>query len=131
MATFSTYIIEGYNYWASVILMMCGFYMVMHSGNFIKKLVGMAVFQTSVLLLYISVSQIKGATFPILNDAHSVYNNPLPHVLMLTAIVVGVATLAVGLALTVRIKEAYGTVEEDEILALEDNMPPQNPRKLL
>ena len=107
----------SYNYWISFFLMMLGFYGVITSGNLIKKLLGMGLFQTSVLLFYISIAKIEGAAVPILAEDRTLYTNPLPHVLMLTAIVVGVAVLAVGLALVVRIRDAYGTIEEDEILA--------------
>jgi multicomponent Na+:H+ antiporter subunit C len=107
-----------YNYWIFVILMMCGFYVVIASGNLIKKLVGLSIFQTSVFILYISVGKIVGGTAPIfVADPAAVYSNPLPHVLILTAIVVGIATTALVLALVVRIHEAYGTIEEDEIHA--------------
>jgi len=85
--------------------------------NLIKKLVGLAIFQTSVYLLYIAPGKLIGGTAPIVSSEFQVYSNPLPHVLILTAIVVGVATLALGLALVVRLKEAYGSIEEDEILA--------------
>ena len=80
-----------------------------------KKLVGLAIFQTSVYLLFLSPGKILGGTAPILSDDFDLYSNPLPHVLILTAIVVGVATLALGMALVVRIHEAYGTIEEDEV----------------
>ncbi len=106
-----------YNYWIVVILMMAGFYTVMAHGNLVKKIVGLNIFQTSVFIMYISFSQVSGATAPILDETYTEYSNPLPHVLILTAIVVGVATSALGLALIVRIREAYGTVEEDEIIA--------------
>ena len=106
-----------YNYWIVVILMMTGFYIVVSRGNLVKKIVGLNIFQTSVFILYISLGKVTGGTAPILSDDYQVYSNPLPHVLILTAIVVGVATSALGLALIVRIREAYGTVEEDEILA--------------
>jgi multicomponent Na+:H+ antiporter subunit C len=96
--------------------MIAGLYVVIARGNMLKKLVGLAVFQTSVYLLYIEPGKIIGGTPPIIDPAFTVYSNPLPHVLILTAIVVGVATLALGLALVVRINEAYGTIEEDEIL---------------
>ncbi len=105
-----------FNYWIAVILMMIGFYTVISRGNLIKKIVGLNIFQTSVFLLYISFSKVDGATAPILDERFTSYSNPLPHVLILTAIVVGVATSALGLALVVRIREAYGSVEEDEIL---------------
>lgn len=114
------YITGSYNYWIAILLMMIGFYCVMSSGNLVKKLMGLGIFQTSVLLLYISVGYVRGASAPILKEGVTLYVNPLPHVLMLTAIVVGLATLAVGLALVARIREEYGTIEEDEILALDD-----------
>ena len=106
-----------YNYWIVIVLMMAGFYVVIASGNLIKKIVGLNVFQTSVFILYISMGKVSGGTAPIVVEgAEAVsYANPLPHVLILTAIVVGVATTALGLALVVRIKEAYGSIEEDQI----------------
>jgi multicomponent Na+:H+ antiporter subunit C len=106
-----------YNYWIVVVLMMTGFYIVISSGNLIKKLVGLSVFQTSVFVLYISMGKITGGAAPIMVEGVTYYSNPLPHVLILTAIVVGIATTSVGLALVVRIYEAYGTIEEDEIHA--------------
>jgi multicomponent Na+:H+ antiporter subunit C len=109
-----------YNYWIVVFLMMAGFYVVIARGNLVKKLVGLNIFQTSVFVFYISMSKVKGGSAPILDDRITTYSNPLPHVLILTAIVVGVATLALGLALVVRIRQAYGTVEEDEIHALDE-----------
>ena len=104
-----------YNYWIVVFLMMAGFYTVIARGNLIKKIVGLNIFQTSVFILYISAGKVGGGTAPILDESITVYSNPLPHVLILTAIVVGVATTSLGLALVVRIREAYGTIEEDEI----------------
>ena len=104
-----------YNYWIVIFLMMPGFYVVISSGNLVKKIVGLSLFQASVFILYISLGKIAGGTAPILREGISLYSNPLPHVLILTAIVVGVSTTALGLALVVRIKEAYDTVEEDEI----------------
>ncbi|HOP16663.1 MAG: cation:proton antiporter subunit C [Gammaproteobacteria bacterium] len=106
-----------YNYWVTVFLMMAGFYVVISQGNLVKKLVGLAIFQTSVFILYISLGKVAGGNAPIFDATITVYSNPLPHVLILTAIVVGVATTSVGLALVVRIHEAYGSVEEDEIQA--------------
>ena len=108
-----------FNYWIVIVLMMMGFYMVIAQHNLIKKIIGLNVFQVSVFVFYISMSKIKGATAPILADGIEVYSNPLPHVLILTAIVVGVATTALGLALTVRIKDAFGSIEDDEIEAME------------
>lgn len=104
-----------YNYWVVVVLMMIGFYIVIAHGNLIKKIVGLSIFQTSVFIFYISMAKVEGGTAPILADNIELYSNPLPHVLILTAIVVGIATTALGLALTVRIKEAYGSIEEEEI----------------
>ena len=104
-----------YNYWIVVLLMMVGFYTVISRGNLIKKIAGLNIFQTSVFLLYISIGNVQDGTTPIIAEGFTRYSNPLPHVLILTAIVVGVATTALGLALVVRIKEAYGTVEEDDI----------------
>ena len=104
-----------YNYWIVIFLMMTGFYVVISSGNLVKKIVGLNLFQGSVFLLYITMGDVRGGTAPIITEGAVAYSNPLPHVLILTAIVVGVATTALGLALVVRIKEAYGSVEEDEI----------------
>jgi len=107
------------NYWVVIVLMMMGFYVVIAQHNLVKKIVGLNIFQVSVFLFYISMGKIKGGTAPILHEGMEVYSNPLPSVLILTAIVVGVATTALGLALTVRIYNAFGTIEEDEIDALE------------
>lgn len=109
------FIIGHYNYWIAIFLMMVGFYTVISRGNLVKKIVGLNIFQVSVFLLYISMSTVKGGAAPIITEGVELYSNPLPHVLILTAIVVGVATTALGLALVIRIKEAYGTIEEDEI----------------
>jgi multicomponent Na+:H+ antiporter subunit C len=105
-----------YGYWIAVLLMIVGIYITIASGNLVKKLIGLGIFQTSVYLLYIAPGKLIGGTAPILSEAFRTYSNPLPHVLILTAIVVGVATLALGLAIVVRVREAYGTIEEDEIL---------------
>ncbi len=104
-----------YNYWIVVFLMMAGFYIVIAHDNLVKKIVGLNVFQASVFVMYITFGKIQGGTAPIIAEGITTYSNPLPHVLILTAIVVGVATTALGLALVVRINEAYGTIEEDEI----------------
>lgn len=125
---------EHFNYVVVIILMMTGLYVVFASNNMIKKMVGLSTFQTSVFLLYITIGKVSGGVPPILvksyddkgadyasgaaQKAEILYSNPLPHVLILTAIVVGVATLAVGLALIVRIREVYGTIEEEEIEAI-------------
>lgn len=112
-----------FNYWIVIVLMMLGLYTVVSRGNLVKKIVGLNIFQTSVFILYISIGKIEGGTAPILTgDPAEVYSNPLPHVLILTAIVVGVATTALGLALVVRIKMAYDSIEEDEIQAADDEM---------
>ncbi|MEL6735992.1 MAG: cation:proton antiporter subunit C [Pseudomonadota bacterium] len=106
------------NYWLFVILMMTGLYIVVARGNLLKKIVGLNIFQMAVFLLYISMGKVAGGTAPILVKGQELtFSNPLPHVLILTAIVVGIATTSLGLALIVRINEAYGTIEEDEILA--------------
>jgi len=103
-----------------MVLMMMGLYIVIAHGNLIKKIVGLNVFQVSVFLLYITMANVEGGTAPILAEGIKLYSNPLPHVLILTAIVVGVATTALGLALVVRIHNAYGTIEDEEIDKLED-----------
>ncbi|NKB44633.1 MAG: Na+/H+ antiporter subunit C [Alphaproteobacteria bacterium] len=109
------FVLGGVNHWITVFLIMAGLYIIVSRSNMIKKLVGLSIFQTSVYLLYVSPGKIIGGTAPIISDDFAVYSNPLPHVLILTAIVVGVATLALGLALVVRINEAYGSIEEDEV----------------
>jgi len=136
-----SWLASHFNYVIVVILMMAGLFIVFSSGNLIKRMIGLALFQSSTALFYISLSKVSGGTAAITLEAESadgkalatqldpayvqqfgvdgvVYSNPLPHVLILTAIVVGVATLAVGLAIAVRVREAYGTVEADEIEAL-------------
>lgn len=104
-----------YNYWIAIFLMMTGFYVVIAHGNLVMKIVGLNIFQVSVFILYISMGKVQGGSAPILAAGITSYSNPLPHVLILTAIVVGVATTALGLALAVRINKAYGTVEEGDI----------------
>lgn len=111
-------IMDHYNYWVVVVLMMIGLYCVMAKGNLVKKLIGLNIFQSSVFIFYISVAKVSGGTAPIVHDLASVYSNPLPHVLILTAIVVGLATTSLALALVVRIKAAYGSIEDDDIRAL-------------
>jgi multicomponent Na+:H+ antiporter subunit C len=106
-----------YSYWITILLMVAGMYILIARGNLLKKLIGLGVLQSSVYLLYIAPGKLVGGTAPIVAEGFTRYSNPLPHVLILTAIVVGVATLALGLAIVVRIREAYGTIEEDEILA--------------
>ena len=108
------------NHWIAVILMVAGLYIVVARGNMGKKLVGLAIFQSTVYLIYLTPGKVFGATAPILTDAFEDYSNPLPQVLILTAIVVGIATQALGLALVVRINEAYGSIEEDEVQRQDD-----------
>jgi multicomponent Na+:H+ antiporter subunit C len=140
-----SFLLSHLNYIAVVILMMTGLFIVFSSSNLIKKMIGLAIFQTATGLFFISLGKVSGGTAAIALDAAGkdgkalgspldpayvadvgvqgvVYSNPLPHVLILTAIVVGVATLAVGLSIAVRLREAYGTVEADEI-ALKDRAP--------
>ena len=111
-----------YNYWIVILLMMTGFYIVISHGNLVKKVIGLNIFQTAVFLLYITIGKVRGGTAPILDERFDTYANPLPSVLILTAIVVGIATTSVGLALVVRIQEEYGTIEENEI-QLQDEEP--------
>ncbi len=110
-----------YNYWIVVILILIGFYIVIAHENLIKKLIGLSIFQTAVFFFYISVGMVKGSTAPILDDRWQLYSNPLAHCLILTAIVVGISTTALGLALVVRIQEAYGSIEEHEIQMQDTN----------
>lgn len=116
-----------FNYEVFIFLMMVGFYILMSRRNFVKKLLGLTLFQTSVFIFYISMGKITGGTAPILLEHAEgtepiLYSNPIPHVLILTAIVVGIATTAVGLALVVRINEAYGTIEGDDIIDIEADL---------
>ncbi|MDG2475015.1 MAG: cation:proton antiporter subunit C [Paracoccaceae bacterium] len=118
------FIMGHLNYWLFIMLMMTGLFIVISRGNLIKKIVGLNIFQTSVFMFYISIGKVAGGTAPIfpmdMNINPSIlYSNPLPHVLILTAIVVGIATTALGLALIVRIREAYGTIEDEEISLIE------------
>lgn len=106
-----------YNYWVFAILLMIGFYAVIARGNLIKKLLGLSIFQSAVFLMYITMNKVDGGTAPIIQKGveNQVFSNPLPQVLILTAIVVGISTTALGLAIVVRIKETYGSIEEHEI----------------
>ena len=119
-------IFAKYNYWVSIVLMLIGFYAMIAKGNLIKKVIGLNIFQTAIFLFFISLADIRGGTEPILSEEiiHKgfVYVNPLPHVLILTAIVVAVATTAVALALVIRMYEEYGTIEEEEIIEKEREM---------
>jgi multicomponent Na+:H+ antiporter subunit C len=121
------YVVGHMNYWLFIVLMMTGLYIVVAKGNLVKKIVGLNMFQTSVFMLYISIGKVSGGTAPIFPldmnvDPDVAYSNPLPHVLILTAIVVGVATTSLGLALIVRIHEEYGTIEEETILDIEQKI---------
>lgn len=121
------FIVGHINYWLFIVLMMTGLYIVVSRGNLVKKIVGLNIFQAAVFMLYISMGKIKGGTAPIFPadmniDPSVIYSNPLPHVLILTAIVVGIATTALGLALIVRIREEYETIEEEVILGIESDL---------
>ncbi|MBF2760072.1 MAG: cation:proton antiporter subunit C [Ectothiorhodospiraceae bacterium AqS1] len=109
-------ILGAYAWWGSISLLSIGLYVVMASRNYIKKVMGLSIFQSGVFIMYIQIGAMEGATAPIVDPAHSLYANPLTHVLILTAIVVGVATAALALALVVRIHAAWGTIEEDDIV---------------
>jgi len=106
-----------YNYWVFAILLMVGFYAVIAKSNLIKKLLGLSIFQSAVFLLYITMDKVDGGTAPIIQEGvtDQIFSNPLPQVLILTAIVVGISTTALGMAIIVRINEAYGTIEETEL----------------
>lgn len=105
-----------YNYWIAIFLMMAGLYIIASQNNLVKKLVGINIFQTSVFILFISIGKVAGGSAPIYAEGVEVFSNPLPHVLILTAIVVSVATTAVGLSLVIRIKESFGTITANEVL---------------
>ena len=121
------FVLQHFNYWVVIFLMMIGMYTVISRGHLLKKVIGLNIFQTSVFILYISIGYIEGGTVPIVagqvvgNTGDVVYANPLPHVLILTAIVVGVSTTALALALIIRIRDAYGTLEENDILKLDQD----------
>ncbi|MFO7639783.1 MAG: cation:proton antiporter subunit C [Candidatus Competibacteraceae bacterium] len=129
------FIVAKYNYWAALILLLIGLYGMIAKNNLMKKVIGMTIFQTAIILFYISVGEKKGASIPIILEGHGVasstapvieavaYANPLPHVLMLTAIVVGVGTLGVALALLQKIHRVHGSIEEDDILEDLRNRP--------
>lgn len=113
--------LDHYNYWIFIILLVIGLYIVVARGNLVKKIVGLNIFQASVFLFFISIGKVTGGTAPIMlhEGGEAIYSNPLPHVLILTAIVVAVSTSAVALALVVRIHEAYGSIHEDDIAEAE------------
>jgi len=121
------FIISKYNYWAYLILLLLGLHAMISKNNLVKKVIGMSIFQSAIILFYVSIGLKQGATIPIMEHGHAseaahqaievaAYANPLPHVLMLTAIVVGVSTLGVALAIIQKIYRVYETIEEDEIL---------------
>jgi multicomponent Na+:H+ antiporter subunit C len=125
MDAFVDFLVARANYWAYIVLLLIGLYAIVVKKNLVKKIIGMNILQTAVILFYISIGAKRNATIPIIEHGHGSlhtavkaadYINPLPHVLMLTAIVVAVATLGVALALVIKIYEQYGTLEEDEIL---------------
>ena len=123
-------IADLWNYYVVIFLMMAGLFVVISRQNLVKKLVGLSIFQTSVFLFYITLGKMAGGTAPILiDDPSAVYSNPLPHVLILTAIVVGVATTALGLALVLRINEAFGSIEEDVLLAAKAEAALERPNR--
>ncbi len=116
-------LLELWHYWLAIGLMMTGLYVIIARDNLVKKVMGLNLFQVSVILFYVSIAKVSGGTAPILIEGAKdvVYSNPLPHVLMLTAIVVGVSITAVSLALVVRIRQAYGSTDEGEISAIDRN----------
>ena len=120
MDWFMNQVLAKYNYWVSVTLMLIGFYGIFAKDNLIKKVIGLSIFQTAIFLYFISMGAVKGGTAPIVNEEiirkGYVYANPLPHVLILTAIVVSVATAAVALSLIIRMHDEYGSIEEREII---------------
>ena len=106
-----------YHYWVFAVLLMIGFYAVVAKVNLVKKLIGLSLFQAAVFLLYITMGKVTGGTAPIFQNGvtDGLFSNPLPQVLILTAIVVGISTTALGLGIVVRIREEYGSIEESEI----------------
>ena len=124
MEAFIDFVVSKFNYWAFIVLMMMGLWAMIGKRNYVKKIIGMNIFQTAIILFFVSIGAKKGATIPIIEHGHHGehpvihavdYINPLPHVLMLTAIVVSVATLGVALALAIKVYHQYGTLEEPEI----------------
>ena len=108
-------ILGAFNYWVVIILMMIGFYIIIANNNLVKKIIGINIFQTSIFIMFISMGKVMDGTAPILNNLNTLYSSPLPHVLILTAIVVGISTTALALAIIIRIHAAFGTIEDDEI----------------
>ena len=125
MDDFLTILISRVNWWAYILLMLIGLYGIIIKKNIIKKIIGLSILQTAIILFYVSIGAKRDATIPIIEHAHDAQHaavqaidfiNPLPHVLMLTAIVVAVATLGVALALAIKVYQMYGTLDEDEVL---------------
>lgn len=114
-----TMVLELWHYWVVIVLMMIGLYTVIARDHLVKKVMGLNIFQSSVILFYVAMGKVDGGTAPIFGNEELLYSNPIPHVLMLTAIVVGIATTALALSLAIRIQEAYGTCEEDELLPMD------------
>ncbi|MCQ1538320.1 Na+/H+ antiporter subunit C [Methanocalculus taiwanensis] len=116
--SFSELFLSRYNYWMAIILMLIGLYALIAKQNLVKKIIGLNIFQTAIFLFYISFAEVRGGTAPIYTaeGISALYVNPLPHVLILTAIVVGVSVTAVALSLIVRIYEEYGVIDEDELM---------------
>ncbi|MDE0766117.1 MAG: cation:proton antiporter subunit C [Amylibacter sp.] len=121
------------HYLLFIILMMTGLFIVVDKTNLVKKIIGLNIFQASVFMFYVSIGKVTGGTAPIfpMDDKYHVdkealqgivYSNPLPHVLILTAIVVGIATTSLGLALIIRIRESFNTIDEEDILNIEQEM---------
>ena len=108
-------ILTSFNYWAVIILMMIGFYIIIANNNLVKKIIGINIFQTSIFIMFISMGKVIDGTAPILSESATLYSSPLPHVLILTAIVVGISTTALALAIIIRIHTAFGTIEDDKI----------------
>lgn len=120
MEAMLTAFLSRYNYYMAIVIMMIGLYAMIAKSNLVKKIIGLNIFQTAIFLFYISIADISGGTAPILLDGEGVlYVNPVPHVLILTAIVVSVSTTAVALALAIRIHREYGTIEEEELMRIE------------
>ena len=113
-------LLDLYPYWAAIALMMMGLYIIISSANLMKKLLGINIFQVSLFILFISTGYVDGGTAPIYSESYSQYASPLPHVLILTAIVVSIATTAVGLALVMRIYIAYGSIDENILHKMDD-----------
>lgn len=112
-----------YNYWVYIFLLVVGLYAVLAKGNYVKRMIGLGIFQSAVFLLFITMDKVEGGTGPIFKgppEPGQIFANPLPQVLILTAIVVGIAVTALGLAIAIRIREEFGSVEEADTRAMDD-----------